>query len=87
MGSVFQVRYFYSNQNDKMESCGKCLWLAENTVNPQDMVEHFVEQHQGNVKLLLVEDLKERTIVHLSGLELCYIENPAFIKKVRTVVK
>ncbi len=34
------------------------LWLAEDPVDPEDVVQDLVEQNERNVELLFVEDLK-----------------------------
>ena len=33
------------------------LWLPEDSVDSQNMIKYFIEQHQWNVKLLFIEHL------------------------------
>ena len=37
------------------------LGLPEDPVDPEDMVQHLVEQDQGHVQLLLIKDLVDLT--------------------------
>lgn len=38
------------------------LRLAEDAVDAQDVVEHFIKQYQWHIQLLLVEHLQDKTV-------------------------
>lgn len=38
------------------------LWLPKDSVNSQNMVKYFIEQHQGHIQLFFIEHLSKRSI-------------------------